>query len=61
MTFAQKMYEEFSEGRAEGKTEGIIFVLKGLLEDDMITIEDAAMRANMSVEDLQIKLKEFNQ
>lgn len=61
MTFAQKMYEEFSEGRAEGKTEGIIFVLKGLLEDDMITIEDAAKRANMSVEDLQTKLKEFNQ
>ena len=36
-------------GKIEGKTEGILEILCGLINDGILTIADAATRANMSV------------
>ena len=37
------------EGIIEGKAEGILEILCGLINDGILTIADAAARANMSV------------
>ena len=38
------------EGRREGKLEGAVTTLASLVKDGILSIEDAAKRANMSVE-----------
>lgn len=44
-----------SEGRAEGKAEGVLFTLLSLVEDGVLTVADAAKRANMSVSEFKEK------
>ena len=44
-----------AEGRAEGRTEGILETLIGLVKDGILTIVDAAKRANMSVAEFEEK------
>ena len=36
------------EGREEGRTEGVLTTLIGLVRDGILSIKDAALRANMS-------------
>ncbi len=37
-----------AEGRMEGRTEGVLTTLIGLVKDGILSIKDAALRANMS-------------
>lgn len=57
MTYALKLREEYSEGRAEGRaegrTEGKIETLIELVEDDFISAEEASSRLNMSVSEFR--------
>ena len=45
----------FEEGRAEGMYEGIINTLSGLVYDGILTVEDAASRAGMTVDEFKEK------
>ena len=49
----------FEEGRAEGRAEGmyeeIINTLSGLVNDGILTVEDAASRAGMPVDEFKVK------
>ena len=40
-----------AEGRAEGRAEGVFEILHGLVDDGLISIEEAAKRAGVSVEE----------
>ena len=40
-----------AEGRAEGKIEGILSTLAGLVKDGILTLSEAAKRANMTNEE----------
>ena len=42
------MQDSREEGKAEGRTEGILFALTGLVRDGVLSIKDAAFRANMT-------------
>ena len=42
--------EGIEKGRREGKLEGAVTTLASLVKDGILSIEDAAKRANMSVE-----------
>ena len=42
--------EGIEKGRREGKLEGAVTTLASLVNDGILSIEDAAKRANMSVE-----------
>ena len=42
-----------AEGRAEGRTEGILRALVGLVKDGLLSISEAAKRADMTVEDFE--------
>lgn len=57
MTYALKLREEYSEGRAEGRaegrTEGKIETLIELVEDGFISAEEASSRLNMSVSEFR--------
>ena len=46
------------EGRREGRKEGVINTLLMLVKDGMISVEDAAKRANLSVSTFQKYLNE---
>ena len=46
------------EGRREGRKEGVINTLIMLVKDGIISVEDAAKRANLSVSKLQKYLNE---
>ena len=48
--------EGLAEGKAEGKAEGILTTLVGLVKDGILTLSDAANRANMSVSEFESKL-----
>ncbi len=39
-----------AEGRAEGKAEGVMSTLNMLVQDKILTLAEAAKRANMSVD-----------
>ena len=41
------------EGREEGKAEGIMETLVGLVKDGILTLGDAAKRANMTVSEFE--------
>jgi len=43
------------EGRAEGKTEGMISTLASLVKDGILSITDAANRANMNVDEFKVQ------
>lgn len=51
---AEGKAEGKAEGRAEGKTEGILMTLAQLFRDGILTLKDAADRANMSVADFEL-------
>ena len=42
------MQDSRAAGKAEGRTEGILFALTGLVRDGVLSIKDAAFRANMT-------------
>ena len=44
-----------AEGRAEGRMEGTLNALSGLVRDGVISIAEAARRANMSLADFSAK------
>ena len=44
------------EGRAEGRAEGALTILVSLVKDGIITIADAAKRANMTVAEFESKM-----
>ncbi len=51
MTLQMKYNEIREEGKAEGRAEGVIATLYNLIQDGILTVEEAASRAGMSVAD----------
>ena len=45
--------KNLAEGRAEGKAEGILSTLAGLVQDGILTVAQAAERANVSVSEFE--------
>lgn len=45
----------FAEQREEGREEGVLDTLIGLVKDGILTVVDAAKRANMTVADFEAK------
>lgn len=45
----------FAEQREEGREEGVLATLIGLVKDGILTVVDAAKRANMTVADFEAK------
>ena len=50
---AEQREEAKEEGREEGKAEGIMETLVGLVKDGILTLGDAAKRANMTVSEFE--------
>ena len=48
------------EGREEGRKEGMVHMLWLLVNEGVLTIEEAAKKAGTSVENLEEKIKEYN-
>lgn len=48
--------EGVNKGKEEGKAEGIMEILISLVHDNLISIDEAAKRANMSKEEFEEKL-----
>ena len=48
-------YKEFEEKKKEGKQEGILEALAGLVRDGVLSISDAATRAGLSPAEFQAK------
>lgn len=51
------MQDSREEGKAEGRTEGILFALTGLVRDGVLSIKDAAFRANMTESAFEAAMK----
>ena len=49
-----------AEGEAKGRVEGIIEILSNLVKDGIMSIEDAALKAHMSITEFQAKAAELN-
>ena len=49
----KNLAEGRAEGRAEGKAEGILSTLAGLVQDGILTVAQAAERANVSVSEFE--------
>lgn len=45
-----------SDSREEGREEGMISMLVGLVKDNLLSIEEAAKRMNMTVEEFEKEL-----
>ena len=45
--------ESRAKGRAEGEAKGILKTLVSLVKDGILTLSEAAKRANMTVEDFE--------
>ena len=45
------------KGRAVGRQEGVISILASLVNDGILSIDEAAVRANMSAEDFENFIK----
>lgn len=58
---AKAREEGRAEGLVEGKKEGVIDILAQLAADDMISIEEAAKRADMTTEDFQAAIESYRQ
>lgn len=54
-TFAEQREEGKAEGREEGREKGVLATLIGLVKDGILTVVDAAKRANMTVDDFEAK------
>ena len=52
--------ESKEEGRVEGKLEGAVIMLANLVKDGVITIKEAAKRANMSESMFEEKVKKLS-
>ena len=52
-------YKEFEEKKKEGKQEGILEALAGLVRDGVLSISDAATRAGLSPAEFQAKTAEM--
>lgn len=48
-----------AEGKAEGRMEGILFALTGLVRDGVLSIKDAAFRANMTESAFEAAMKKM--
>ena len=48
-----------AEGRMEGRMEGILFALTGLVRDGVLSIKDAAFRANMTESAFEAAMKKM--
>ena len=64
MLIAEYSYEEDirvkqDEARQEGLEQGELKTLYGLVQDGLMTIQDAAARKNLTTEEFQERLKEF--
>ena len=53
------MQDSREEGKAEGRTEGILFALTGLVRDGVLSIKDAALRANMTESAFEAAMKKI--
>ena len=53
--FEEGRKEGHEEGRAEGMYKGIINTLSALVNDGILTVEDAASRAGMPVDEFKVK------
>ena len=51
--------EMVAEGRQEGRREGMLQALVGLVKDSVLTVEQAAERVNLSVSEFEAKAKEL--
>ncbi len=49
--------EGLAEGLVEGRTEGILFALTGLVRDGILSLNDAALRANMTESAFEAAMK----
>ncbi|MCM1315474.1 MAG: hypothetical protein NC040_09920 [Muribaculaceae bacterium] len=47
--------EQREEGRMEGRIEGVLNTLVSLVKDGVLTLSDAAKRANMTVAEFELK------
>ena len=56
-TFAEQKEEGREEGREEGEITGTMKTLKGLVEDGLLTISQAAERVNMTVSEFEVIMK----
>ena len=54
-TLAQTRKEAHEEGRVEGRVEGKLETLIGLVKDGILSLSEAAARAQMSVEEFESK------
>ncbi len=54
-TFAEQREEGRAEGRAEGRTEGTFATLAELVKDGLISINIAAQKAGMSIEEFNLR------
>ena len=55
---APEIEESYNEGREEDREEGRIELLLDLANDNMITFEEAASKAGMTVDEFRIRVKE---
>lgn len=53
------MQDSREEGKAEGRIEGILFALTGLVRDGVLSIKDAAFRANMTESAFEAAMKKI--
>ena len=53
------MQDSREEGKAEGRTEGILFALTGRVRDGVLSIKDAAFRANMTESAFEAAMKKI--
>lgn len=49
----KNLAEQRKEAKEEGKAEGIMETLAGLVKDGLLTLSDAAKRANMTVSEFE--------
>lgn len=54
---AEGKAEGIAEGKAEGRTEGILFTLTSLVRDGVLSIKDAASRADMTESAFEAAMK----
>ena len=55
-----KIVEEMcDESREEGREEGTVFTLSALVRDGILPMEDAAVRAGMTVDELRARIREL--
>ena len=54
---AEGLAEGKAKGLVEGRTEGILFALTGLVRDGILSVRDAALRANMTESAFEAAMK----